>query len=1850
MTQDKLNISRDKKNRQPEPAAIIGLSCLFPGAENLAAYWAAIKNRRDAIGDIPPDHWQTADYYDPDPKAEDKTYGRRGGFLAPVDFEPLKYGIVPNDISAIDTTQILGLVAADRALTDAGYLAGGKYNHCRTAVMLGVTGALKMVVSLGSRLTHPQLRRALADSGVDPETAGEVLQRFSAEFTPWQESSFPGLLGNVTAGRIANRLNLGGANLVTDAACASSLAALRQSFMELNSGQADLVVTGGLDTFSDPFMYTCFSKTPALSPTGDVRAYDRDGDGTMLGEGIGIVVLKRLADARRDGDRIYAIVRSIGSASDGKGAAIFAPSADGQVRALNNTYETAGISPAAVGLIEGHGTGTAVGDTVEVEALNRVFRQSMPAESCRPWCAIGSVKSQIGHTKAAAGVAGVIKAALSLYQKVLPPVAKVENPLPLLVAPGSPFYLTTRPRPWLSAGPRRAGVSAFGFGGSNFHALLEEDSPYKPAAERPDFFDVFTFSGAHPADVAASLAKVAKAEDLAGAAARSRATFFPAQPCRLILVAGESFQAMTQETLRVLTKPNFNEADLLDGVFFGHGPATQTAYGYLRPGAAHVRQGLFSELAIDWPPMLEALNKEAAELAKLAPELPPLDFCLYPPDLASPDCRRIWTEAFDDNRVRRASARALTSGLEKILDLFGLKASAIVENFTGPDSLVQNLNKNSQVRLWLELAPLGNLALAVREAGFEILSFDGGRGSGRDLAHLLARLAAAGQNINFKAWPVPAITDAVSDKAGRSFAMKISGANQFVRPKMPPARPMTAASAPISVSALAQTAPAAPAKSDALSVLETMTAETMRLHQDFLTQQTEALKLIRQTLGNDSPRPDAPAQATAVIAAPVMVQTPVMAATVAAAPVAKPQPAAQTGQSVADLVLKVVAEETGYPVEMLNLDMDLESDLGLDSIKKVEIMATLSDKLPDVQDLGAAVLNSAVTLGELVKLVEPAETFTAAPVIAPASAPAPASVPTAAPAASQSPDVWQMLKEVVAAETGYPPAMLKPEMSLGDDLGLDSIKLVEISSIMAEKIPEATPLTADALNGAATLGQLAAFFNCTTTTAAASSASQGSPEPVATPVVPPSQNNVPDGNRVETILEIVAKETGYPRNMLNLSMHLEGDLGLDSIKKVEIMAAISERLPELEALSTADVMAGLETLGDLANLAGDAAAPQTAAGPVAAKVSAPAAAPLQAENLLLDVVATETGYPREMLNFEASLEADLGLDSIKRVEIMAALSEKAGDDNLAASSADVISQAQTLGDLRDILAQSLPGTDTSPVHSPGVSKAKTPAIAVDAALKQSAPKRKPGRPPKNSPPLFKEAAPVEPPVMTQTTSVTPFQVEMVPAPMTTGGLSALNAAQWQHILIVADSDVLSDQLKKMFTSGPDQSVTAASWADAAAKEAADPKLDALILVWPGDANDLALGRQAFQILKAAGPAFLAGPGKGRAPLLMGLTFMGGQFGLGDCGLLPAPASAALPGLLKSVAREWPGVKVRAMDFPQSAHTDLMDFLPGLAAACGADAPVETGMPAKDKLTTPRLVPYKLKNIRVRHMREGQTLLVTGGARGVTAATLKELAKSFRPRLVIMGRTPLTPGEEPRWLRDKTDAAAIRQALFERAGQNKPGPRELASQSTRILAEREIKANLAALERTGAKVTYISGNFMDADALNAALGNIKKTYGPIYGFIHGAGVLADGLLVDKSDEDFDLVFDTKARLARNILEQLEGEPLNLVAFFSSSTARFGRRGQSDYAAGNEVLNKMASAMAAARQGAKFLSVNWGPWAGGMVNEALSRLFENEGIGLIPLDEGARLFAALAGAPKNDPVEVVVLGPQTDLSSL
>ena len=508
----------DAPKATPSDVAIVGLSAIFPGAADARAFWENTLKGLDAIVEVPPDRWDWRTYYDADPKAPDKVVSKWGGFVPDVPFDPLRYGMPPTSLPSIEPVQLLVLEAVRRALDDAGY-ADRPFPRERTAVVLGMGGgAAQLAMGYAFRSYLPMLE------SVAPE-AGKAAREASEPFLPeWTEDSFPGFLLNVAAGRVANRFDLGGSNYTVDAACGSSLAAASLAVRELETGAADMVILGGADTVQNPLTYLAFSKTHAFSPRGRCRPFDASADGIVISEGVGVVVLKRLADAERDGDRVYAVIKGMGSSSDGRARGLTAPNADGQVRALDRAYEKSGVDPSTIGYVEAHGTGTAVGDVVEVNALAGVLREAGAAAGS---CAVGSVKSMIGHTKCAAGIAGLINASLALYHKTLPPTIGVERLNPKADLADGPLRVSTKPRPWFHADrsrPRRAGVSAFGFGGTNFHAVLEaydRDPAPAPSAMGEWPAELLLWRGEAPEEILESVDRLIGSLD-AGARPRLR--------------------------------------------------------------------------------------------------------------------------------------------------------------------------------------------------------------------------------------------------------------------------------------------------------------------------------------------------------------------------------------------------------------------------------------------------------------------------------------------------------------------------------------------------------------------------------------------------------------------------------------------------------------------------------------------------------------------------------------------------------------------------------------------------------------------------------------------------------------------------------------------------------------------------------------------------------------------------------------------------------------------------------------------------------------------------------------------------------------------------------------------------------------------------------------------------------------------------------------------------------------------------------------------------------------------------------------------------------------------------------
>lgn len=653
------------RTEAPFNVAIVGMSCLLPGAKDVEAYWGNIIGKVDAISEVPSERWDSARYFDPDPAARDKVYSRWGGFLGDIEFDPLAYGMPPKSLPYIESLQLLTLHAVRAALVDAGYPDGG-FPRDKTSVILGVGGG---VADLGQKYA---VRSAL------PAIFDRIPDQLLASLPEWTEDSFPGILLNVAAGRVTNRFGLGGVNYTVDAACASSLAAVYLAARELESRTSDVVIVGGADTVQNPFGYLAFSKTQALSPTGRCRSFDEKADGIVISEGVAILVLKRLDDAERDGDRIYAVIRGVAGSSDGRARGLTAPHPDGQIRALRRAYAKAGVSPATVGLIEAHGTGTVAGDRAEIETLRTVLDE---AGAARRSCAIGSVKSMIGHTKCTAGVAGLVKVAKALHHKVLPPTLHVERPNATADLPDSPLYLNTEARPWLAvdpAHPRRAGVSAFGFGGTNFHALLEEytgdarDVSRRTAADRWSH-ELLVWAGP-PARIAADLANLEEAlsgsrtpslADLAAAhwrAARGRTG------SRLAIVAS-SVEDLSRK-LRSSRERVSTSGAMPPGVWYADQPH-QGLTAFLYPGQGSQYPGMLTAIALHFSEIRDAINRADYQLRGQLDE--PLASCIFPPPVFDSEHAEAAEGRLRATRVAQSALGAVAVGLTRLLRALGVE-------------------------------------------------------------------------------------------------------------------------------------------------------------------------------------------------------------------------------------------------------------------------------------------------------------------------------------------------------------------------------------------------------------------------------------------------------------------------------------------------------------------------------------------------------------------------------------------------------------------------------------------------------------------------------------------------------------------------------------------------------------------------------------------------------------------------------------------------------------------------------------------------------------------------------------------------------------------------------------------------------------------------------------------------------------------------------------------------------------------------------------------------------------------------------------------------------------------------
>jgi len=1668
MLEDAVPEGRAAEESRPADVAIIGIGTLLPGATTSRTYWRNILEKKNTITEIPKHRWDWRLLYSPDTKDRDKTFSKWGGFIDEIPIDPVRFGIPPNSMTQLSTSQLLTLEIARQALADAGY-ENGDFDRENTSVILGAAA--------NGDLEQGFIMRSLLPFVVDSPTE-EMWKRLPE----WSDEAFAGSLANVTAGRVANRLDLGGANYTVDAACASSLTAIDLAVHELRGGHSAMVVAGGLDLEQHPYFYLGFSRTQAFSPRGKVQSFDRNADGIVISEGVVVVVLKRLADAERDGDRIYAVIKSVAGSSDGKALGMTAPRPIGQRRAVTRAYRAAGFSPSTIGLYEAHGTGTPVGDRAELETIVGALDG---ADATAKSCAVGSVKSLIGHTKAAAGMAGLVKAIYALYYKTLPPHAGVEEPLEPLANPRGPAYLLREARPWFENGgtPRRAGVSAFGFGGTNFHAVLEEYrrdvDPHAPGGDEWPYELVLVRAAnrtALAAEVRAlrdSLAADPRLSDVA--AARAKTSGGPA----VLAVVADSLAQLRAELDAALRHLEEGEAlGASSRLRLDAPPATPHKIAFLFPGqgAQHVNMG--RELALYAPEMRASI--ELADRLTRGAYAQPLSRLVFPESVFDTDGDQRQSASVDDTHVAQPAIGALSLGYLDLARRLGLEASMVAGHSFGEltalhaagvldrESFLALAETRGRLMAQAEAGAMAAIAMPADELEPRLRDFDGvviaNRNAPRQsvisgprasIEAAVARLSAAGANARL---------------------LPVSGA--FHSPLMAGAEAPLAAA--IDACALGESRvpvyandTARPYPHDSASVRSQLSAH-LRRPVNFLGQ----------------------VQAMAADGATVFIEL-------------GPK-AILTGlvQQTLENTVAVPLGTSGLRGFLTGLATLIASGVAVD----VEALFAGRDLHPEAKPQtraqawwvdGGGVRRTREEprdqIGALPQLDwEAVQKNAENPMTRPATPPPPAAPSSDLLEAYRS--YQETMRQFLAVQESVMARFLggsaMPAMPMPAMPALPTMALPAIPVMPAVAMPAAAPTPI--------------------------------PQPIVAPtntVAEPLDNRQPTtANRPldraalsDLVVSLVSQRTGYPAEVLGLEQDIEAELGIDSIKRMEIVDAILKQLP-VTSTARADELLRLKTFKgwvDVVLRSQDVAAPEQVA-PARVEVEVP----VKIEKL--EVAEPEVACPRFVIR---GFEELAPLFSLTRLRGLFLVTEDAF--GIATGVADSLRQ---LGAEVALLSREI-------LESPeGIEE------------------------------LIRE----------KRAELGTVQGVVHLAPLAPSGMPG----------------------------------TLAGWRD-----------DATMAV-----------KSLFHILRAVSADLQRYALEGEAYAL-GAALLGGAWGRnGVCGP-GSPAAGGVYGVLKTLTSEISGVHAKVVDFdevqrPATAASKILVEL--LARNDDFEIGYANGVRSVFRAEA---VSVEVPEPRMPAVAAGDVLLITGGARGITAEVARGLA-SPGVRIILAGRSPEPQPEEPATAH--RDEAELRRHFLSlpRADGERITPVLIEEKIRAVLQRREARQTLDLLSQAGAEVEYRSVDVRSESELGSLLDEIYTRFGRLDGVVHGAGVIEDKLLAEKDSASFDRVFDTKADSAFLLARLLRPATLRFAVLFSSVAGRIGNRGQVDYAAANEVVNRLAWSMSASWPSVHVVAINWGPWSGaGMASPAVIRQLEERGIHAIVPTAGRQFLLGelLSGAP-------------------
>ncbi len=1714
------NIPQPESGKDPVKLAIVGMAGIFPQAKTLEEYWKNIISGKDCVTEVPDSRWNKELFYNPDTRDTDYVDSKWGGFIPTIDFDPLEFGIPPQSLASIEPVQLLSLLVAKRALEDAGYDMN-IFDGENTSVIIGAEGATELASSYGFR-------------GYAKQVFGELPEELKSALPKLNEDSFPGVLSNVVAGRIANRLNLGGCNYTVDAACASSLAAMDIACQELQNKRSDIVILGGADLHNGLNDFLMFSATYALSKKGKCASFDAGSDGIALGEGIGMVVLKRMEDAEQDGDRIYAVIRGTGGSSDGKSLGMTAPNKKGQIKALQRAYKNAGILPSQVELIEAHGTGTVVGDKTELSALTDMFLESGARTGQTH---LGSVKTQIGHTKCAAGLAGVIKAALSIYYGIQPPTINLTTPNSFYKKETSPFVFNTLAGIWGSK-KRISGVSAFGFGGTNFHVIMENYQSEVPLTNSLPLWpsELFVFRGNDLNEAKQIVQKVKhlltinnniNLRDIA-----YTLSTYNTKEVQISLIASNT-KELEIKLNTVLTGKEDSDIYIKD--------PQEGKVAFLFSGQGSQRINMARDLFVAFPAMrcLLLQNKE-------------YDKILFPHTVFDEEERKKQQRTITNTHNAQPALGIIDYAIADFLRSLGIKPNMVAGHSYGElpalcfagvfkpeelvslsrkraDAILDAIEEDKGMMVALNLPDTELKPLLEEEKDIWAVNFNSHKqtilaGTTPAMTAFMTKMNQ--QNISYKELPVDCAFHSPLLNHSKEFFARDLKEVTFNSPALPVWSNTTARIYPSKPDEIKDRLAEHLIKPVLFSKeIDNMYAEGARIFIETGPGKV-LINLAKATFGNEI----------------TTIQT------------------EEKDKEGINFILHALAKymATGRSVNMGKLfEGRNASIINIDQPEQYKKKATIwhingHNAVPSVGNLppnGALPITQPLQINNFsiakgntdIQLTESDHIMLEY--------------------LNNMKTMIQNQRDVMVSYFGQNPGISQSSQN----------HTTKVSIPTQTKTPEKQQTNIN-----------------------------------STPTPQPTQNTAiahtfSTKEIKSALLETVSEKTGYPVDMLGLDLDLEADLSIDSIKRMEIIGALKDKLQLENGFEESDdaieKMASVKTLNGVIEWVEDLASsnhmarvqnnnnnnnstqPTTDISPVASSAD-------KIKSVLLETVSEKTGYPVDMLGLDLDLEADLSIDSIKRMEIIGALKDKLQLENGFEESEDAIEKmasVKTLNGVIEWVEELISGNSTESVKTINTDTSTDNSLSFDtnsiAELEKAMETDK-----KGEDPLLR----------------TRFELENWPF-----NSSEKLSIDGKKFALTDDGKTLAKNIKKLLeTNGAVVDIISGTETDLSS-------YDGLLILYASESPLHYSIHEVFTMIKRTDIEHIKW-------IYTFSDVMGELEGKKDISELKKIQGYS--GLIKSLAREFSKINCRAIISHSVFNSDLLpQFV--LDELTTTDVSSEVIYKDSERFRL-NLIPetISLNGKSNLSLDKESIVVVLGGAQGITAELTTQLSSEYPCHYILVGRSP-KPDEESHkytFLQDKNE---IRKHLINE--EHMTVPTEIEKKAQQIDKENHIIQTISNIEKSGSKVTYVSLDVTDEQKLRDFIQDTYNQYGKIDGVIHAAGLLVDKLFVHKTIDAFEKVYSTKIKPLHVLLEELHPD-VKFMVFFSSIASVYGNRGQSDYAAANSVFDMAAWALKGKTQ-TRILTINWGPWKGaGMVSGTLENEFNKRGVSLIPLKQGGRDF--------------------------